>query len=295
MPDTKKLNMQELADIIKFPTTIGKDNVVVIAGGEGDGKSLFQHYGLGPALDPEYDLWRSVVYTDSMDEFNEKYEYLKINWAIDEAIRVLYKLDFMLGIAKDLVKKFAADVRKEKGAVHSFLIPDISELNKYFREQRVTTWIEFIQREHLVEGESAAVVFQKPRIHFRPTNVDVWLLKDYYEKYMKAFKKSGYGDATIDIMRNHPFYIGEIYFKKPSETKIARYLEYRQMAINRYSQSKEHVSAKEQKWRLFALRMVKHGLLNKWGTLTDMAKIGNHIIHEDTLSYGLKRIKDEKL
>lgn len=296
MPFVQSLTVKQVAQLVRYPTTIGKDSITAVTGEEGEGKSLFVATGLGPAIDPAFDIWKSIVYTEYDSEYNEKYEYLQLYgcWALDEAIKRMYKMDFMQAPAKQTVKSFAADVRKEKHAVHFLLIPDFDDLLKYFREKRVKFWIDLIPREHLEKtDEVAGIVYERIRLPFKPPAMDIWFLKDYFEKTIKAVRKHGYSEKVINIMRSHPYYRGEFSFKRPSEAQEKRYLKMRERALAIYTPQApdEFLTLTQQKWRQAYLRMAKELLTSGKYTMADLVKMSNSIVSDNAISAGIKKLE----
>lgn len=296
MPFIQTLNLTKLAKLLQYPTTIGKDSICAVTGEEGEGKSLFVNTGVAPAIDTDFDLWKNVVYTEYEREFNEKYEYLKPFgcWSLDEAIKLMYKMDFMLAPAKKMVKSFAADVRKEKHGVHFLIIPDFDDLLKYFREKRVKFWIDLIPREYLADDEVAAMVYQRIRLPFKPPAMDIWFLKEYFERSIKAVRKHGYSEKVINIMRSHPYYIGELNFKRPSDAKEQRYLKFRERAKAIYTPSSDkEITITQQRWRIAYLRVAKELIKSGKYNLSDLIRMSKDIISDNAVSSGLKKLKED--
>lgn len=260
--DVKKITLAELSDEIKSPTEIGKDCVVALTGEEGEGKSLSATQ-IARAIFPEFDLWNNIIYSKYPAEYNDKYKMLLsgVPFQIDEAIELMYKMDFMKYDVKELVKKFAAQQRKEKHAIYLLCISCLKDLSTYWREHRVKYWIELMPREEMAfENAVAAMVFKKPRIPFTPAGTDVWMLKKYYELWMKKYQRYGYTERVVEIMRNHPYYIGEVKIPKPSHKIEREYLRFRGYAYKKYAPRKEEPSLTllQEEWRRLAALLLLH-------------------------------------
>jgi len=248
MSGFKRLSKKSLAEVIKDPTASNKDQVAIVSGDEGEGKSSFS-LSLARTMNPNFNIWKHIVYTSSVDEYKEKYSYMEKNGvlSVDEAIKLMYKMDFMKTDQKDLHKSFAADQRKEKHGVYFLNIPHLTDLQTYYRERRAKIWIELLPREYFEEGKVGAVVFKKPRIPFLPSGTDPWLFNDYYKRFMAMLKKKGYQiNEVLSIMRSHPYYVGEIVMDKTPDDVYNYYLECREKAKEKYQEAQE-VGKREQK------------------------------------------------
>jgi len=231
--------LKELRELIVERENNNKDTVIALTGDEGEGKSLSGVFGIAKKIYPDFSLRDNVVYTGCPDEFNDKYDKLVSSGGviqIDEAIKLLYKMDFMLGAVKELVKDYGAKIRKEKKAAHILCIPSLDDLHKNFRNHRVKVWIELLPREDLDESNRvSAVIMVKQRNAFGTSADDTWLLKEFSKLWYNKYKRGNFGyDAKIDLMRSHPFYFGETFFKRPSDHDEAMYLIERQNALNKY-------------------------------------------------------------
>lgn len=227
--------MENLKNRILKPLKTGKDYVIAVTGDVGEGKST-SAINLSEKLYPDFDMWKNIIYTGSIREYEEKYEILEERGVLifDEAIELMYALDFMKSNVKDLVKNFAAKHRKEKHAIYILNIPHLTDLTKYWREKRVKMWIELLAREAFKKDRVGAVVFEKERIPFLPSSADVWLMKSYYKKYMKMIKKGYNVNTALDILEKHPYFVNEVTFKKFKKSKYAKYLNNRKKALKKY-------------------------------------------------------------
>ena len=111
----KRIYFRDLKHIVNEEMSRKKDYVICITGDEGEGKSLTA-IQIARRLFSDFDFNKNEIYTESTTEFSEKYLELQRETVlvIDEAIKLLYKMDFQLKPVKKMIKKYAADVRKEK-------------------------------------------------------------------------------------------------------------------------------------------------------------------------------------
>jgi len=283
-----RTKISDIKDIVMEKMRIGKDYVVVITGDEGEGKSSVA-IDIASTIDPEFDLWDNIIYTGHLSEYNEKYDKLKEKTVIilDEAIELMYKMDFMKTSVKTLVKYFAARQRKEKHAVYILNIPHMSDLAPYWREKRAKMWIELMQREFFKERRVGAIVFEKTRVPFLPGGVDTWLLKDFYKEWMVMLNRSGYvADKSLNIMRKHPYFMGELIFRKINKTTYAKYLACRERAYRDYKEEAV-LTRTEKMWRRRFYALTKY-LIEKYAM--GQKEIEDNVgIPKATLSRGLER------
>lgn len=257
----ERLSVERLAEILSRPTKSNKDQVIIVSGDEGDGKSSFS-LNLARTMYKNFNIWKHIVYTESIQEYRDKYKYMDTNGvlSIDEAIKLMYKMDFMKTDQKDLHKAFAADQRKEKHGIYFLNIPHLTDLQTYYRERRAKVWIEILPREYFEEGKVGAVVFRKPRIPFLPSGTDPWLFNDNYKRFMTMLNRRGYDlNEVLKIMRNHPFYMGEVLMDKLPDNVYQYYLECRERAKQEYQQASETEEGKlEQKYRKALVNIIKY-------------------------------------
>jgi len=250
----RRYPLQRLIEKWKRRCEIGKDAHVAISGDEGDGKSSLSCYWI---LKRHFkgDLWENVVYTKNPKEFYDKYENLERGgcMVIDEAIEIISRVDWAKLEVKELVKKFAAQVRKEKNAVFVYNIQLFRELHQYWRNHRIRYWIELMPREWFRKGVSGAMVLQRQRVPFITGKKDAWLLDEEEKLWLKRMSKRGalIGKEYFDMLRQHPFYIGEFKFKEPPQRFYKQYHKYRLEAIEAYMSSYEIEKTSKQvvQWR----------------------------------------------
>lgn len=177
------------------------DIVLAITGEEGCGKSTLGML-IGGLIDKRFDFNRNVSYLPEADEIRAQFTSLKKYqcYVIDEAIRALYKMNFMSNLQQTLVQMWATERYQNKATI--MIIPRFRDLTENFRNHRVKIWIHVITRGH-------AVVYIRDD---DPHQLDPWQFD-----YMMRYKQKAYGRrnvATIDIgkklkverrMRNYLF------------------------------------------------------------------------------------------
>lgn len=134
----------ELSKIMKAHVRDNKDLVVAVTGFRGIGKSLFS-FVLANLCDPNFTFEKNVCFIPTEEKIKTMlnntppYETL----VIDEAVKGMYKMDFMTSGVKFLYKKFTTD-RKFNRIV--FLnIPNLEALTAGFRKDIVNLWIHFFE------------------------------------------------------------------------------------------------------------------------------------------------------
>ena len=164
------------------------DIVIAITGEEGSGKSTLGML-LGGLIDKRFDFEKNVSFLPDSEEITKQFTSLKKYqcYVIDEAIRALYKMNFMSNLQQSLVQMWATERFQNKATI--MIIPRFRDLTENFRNHRVKIWIHVLTRGH-------AVVYVRDD---DPHNSDPWLF-DYMMKYkQKAFGRRNI--AAIDIER----------------------------------------------------------------------------------------------
>lgn len=168
-------------DLISFTNLVRKrlrqdwDLVISITGEEGCGKSTLAMLVAG-LIDPRFDFQKNVSMLPNEKEVREEFSALKRYqcYVIDEAIRALYKMNFMSGLQQMLVQMWATERFQNKATI--LILPRFKDLTENFRNHRVKIWIHVLARGH-------AVVYLRDD---DPHTMDPWQF-DYMSKY--KFKK----------------------------------------------------------------------------------------------------------
>ena len=164
------------------------DIVIAITGEEGSGKSTLGML-LAGLIDRRFRFDKNVSFLPDATEITREFRGLKKYqcYVIDEAIRALYKMNFMSNLQQTLVQMWATERFQNKATI--MIIPRFRDLTENFRNHRVKIWIHVMTR-------GKAVVYVRDD---DPHTSDPWLF-DYMQKYKeKAFGKKSI--ATIDIDR----------------------------------------------------------------------------------------------
>ena len=226
-PEVRHLKFDDLKKKIFESIDNEKDYIIALSGDEGEGKSVNAAWNIAARFWEDFDIENNVIYTGNGQEFDDKYKLLNRKGVIviDEAIKLAYKMDFAKSTTKDLVRKYTADVRKEKLACHIMCIPVLSDLVVNFRTHRVKMWIELIDRKYTNKNFCIGIVFVKDRNPFTESSSDPWLLRDFGRIWMAKVKDGSMDniDEKLKLFRSHPYYFGEIVFPKPSEGQLNKY------------------------------------------------------------------------
>jgi len=164
------------------------DIVLAITGEEGSGKSTLGML-LGKLIDKRFDFEKNVSFLPDEKEIRDEFTALKKYqcYVIDEAIRSLYKMNFMSNLQQMLVQMWATERYQNKATI--MIIPRFKDLTENFRNHRVKIWIHVLTRGH-------AIVYLRDD---DPHSKDPWQFD-----YMERFKMKAYGRknvATIDVAK----------------------------------------------------------------------------------------------
>jgi hypothetical protein len=178
-----------------------RDLFIACSGKEGEGKSNTINT-FGYLMDANYDLEKNVLYTPNAKEMTEKISYRKyigknvtppdtalppysfIN--IDEAIRILFKLEQWSGIQRFLKKLFA--LARSENKIIGFCIPDFLDMGSGFRA-RMDYWIN-------METRGMASVESRGMNKYK---TDKWNLDDNNKSYESYTGRKKYCDITPEM------------------------------------------------------------------------------------------------
>lgn len=149
--DKNKLDpdLLHFAKVVRARLRQDKDMVICLSGGEGSGKSTMAIV-LGALIDGRFDLEKNVSYIPNEKEVKEEFYRLKRYqyYLIDEAIRALYKMNFMSNLQQMLIRIWATERFQNKCT--TLIIPRFRDLTENFRNHRVMVWIHVISRGHAI-------------------------------------------------------------------------------------------------------------------------------------------------
>jgi len=232
------IHRTDINNLFKSRLMAGMDICAGVTGDEGEGKSMFTAKLCRKLWPDTFTFRKSIIYTKSPVEMDDRYNDMVNNGALqyDEAIHLLYKMDFMFEQQKEIVKKYAADVRKEKHGAHFLCIPNLQDLTSQFRNHRVKIWFELFPRADTEPGNLIVVVYSRVRNPFGEAAGDVWLLEKFSNEWrtLQSEHKLRRGEDRLTLMRTHPFYFGEMIVKKPSDKFEEKYLKCRLEAREKY-------------------------------------------------------------
>lgn len=238
-PEGQRVTIDSLLRGWKESCKIEKDAHAAISADEGDGKS---HLMGQIILSYGGNLWDNVVYTDNPEEYYDKYNALPSEGFIlgfDEALGLMNRLDWMKLSVKQLVSHIRENVRKEKHGIFLYAIQLFRDLHGYWRNHRIRYWLELPNREWFA-GSNAAFVLKRQRVPFITGKRDTWMLDTQEKVWMDLMQRGEViGNKYISLLREHPFYMGELRFKALSDRHREQMLNNRIRALEEYQREPE--------------------------------------------------------
>ncbi len=171
-----------------------KDLSVGVTAPEGDGKSCLS-IGIGMGIDPNFQLMRNILFSPSVKEIRNKIYNLPPYTPIiaDEAIKIMYKLNWGTKIQKYLNKIYA--VCRSQNKISIFNMPRFTDFSEYFRNHRLRLWIHIVDPISNEKKEGHAVVMARS---WNPVTIDAWGLKRF-EKRLEDERKHGKKDVYYSL------------------------------------------------------------------------------------------------
>ena len=214
--------MVNLVRSIKDRIDIKWDCVAVIDGEEGVGKTTLAIV-MAYLLDDKFDLDRNIAYLPTTSEVEEKFHEIDTKQVliIDEAIKALYKLRFMDKMQSRINTMYATERKQRK--ITFLCIPRFTDLNEFFRNDRIQFWIHVVDR-------GLAVAFVKDKVNIFGS--DRWHMKEEYKKiclatHKKRFSEMGTEEAVKIYEKSQHFWFAFRFPELPEEVED-RYLELRE-------------------------------------------------------------------
>ncbi|UCD07747.1 MAG: hypothetical protein JSW41_02125 [Candidatus Aenigmatarchaeota archaeon] len=221
-----KIQLEDLIGKWIERSQIEKDSHVAISGDEGDGKSHLESQIITKY--PGATLKDNIIYTNNPDEFYYKYDNMEVGscMGLDDALNMIDRVDWHKLEVRDFVKHVRGKVRVEKRATFIYNVQLFRDLHPYWRNHRIRYWIELTPREWF-DNMNFAYVLERARVPFITGRRDGWLL-DENEKTWLNYMKGGnvIPQHYVNMLQNHPFYIGEFRFKK-NDSILERYKRHR--------------------------------------------------------------------
>ena len=164
------------------------DMVICVDGEEGIGKSNLAIL-LGWMLSKHFCLEKNISYLPTTKEMENKFWSINSKEAlvVDEAIKALYKLNFMNKFQTRINEMYATERWQQKVTI--LCIPRFTDLNEFFRNDRVKFWIHVVDR-------GLAVVFAKDTVNLWGN--DRWHLKEEYKNVLYQVRRKKYVEVTND-------------------------------------------------------------------------------------------------
>lgn len=188
------LSTKQFGRICLDRVTKDKDLAIAITAPEGDGKSA-SSIGIGLGIDPNFKLFRNVLFSPSVKEIKEKIYSLPPYTPIiaDEAIKIMYKLNWGSKIQKYLNKIYS--VCRNQNKISIFNMPRFTDFSEYFRNHRLRLWVHIVDPISNEKREGHAVVMARS---WNPITTDAWGLKRF-EKRLEDERKRGKKDVYYNL------------------------------------------------------------------------------------------------
>lgn len=197
---------------------------------------------IAEAIDPNFDLKESEVFSISNDEIFQKMTNRKIKVLIfDEAIKNLYKLNWASASQKYLNTLWS--LARQENKVVIMCLPRFRDINEFFRNHRIRFWLQI-----LVRGESVLFVRDTKNIFSK----DPWHL-DQNSKFMEeAMYGSKLNDVSLnkwkDLIQKTKNFVAFIEYDDFTPEKKLEYLEI--VGSHKYTDINSLPEAKINKWDL---------------------------------------------
>lgn len=272
------LTMDDLIKEWKELCSIEKDVHAALSGGEGDGKTHLLIQTIKKF--PNTSIGDNIIYTGSFKEFEYKYEQMEENSIIgfDEALDIINRLDWNKMETKDLVRIVRGTVRKEKRGIFLYNVQLFRDLHSYWRNHRISFWLELTPREWF-ENTNKVFVLEKSRVPFVTGKRDTWLLNEEESEWLKTMRKGILkGKPYMNMLRAHPFYIGETRFNKLKDRDVTEYMKRREEARDTWKMEvHERLGKRESMWKDRAITLanwaVQHELIQRKFLAKDLWQI----------------------
>lgn len=192
------MKIKDLADIAKKRVHEDKDLVLAFTGNEGDGKSgLSINFGL--KVDGNFDLKRNILYSPTVQEAREKifnlphFSYVDV----DEAIKVMYKLNWSNKLAKYLNVVYA--ICRNEHKITGLCMPRFTDFTEYFRNHRIRVWVHIFDPISKSKNWGEAAVMVKS---WNPLTSDPWGMVQAEKLYRKLTKRQRAGTFSVEMQKD---------------------------------------------------------------------------------------------
>jgi len=238
--EPRNTSMVKLLEKWNESTAIEKDVHVIVAGGEGDGKSQTSCKFVQRI--PDANLWDNVVYTSNPKELMDKYNNMQKRsvMVLDEALNSISRADWNNADVKAMVKFFRTVVRKEKQSIWFYNTQLLRDMHAFWRNHRCTWLIEMGIREFYDPMANSAFVFQRFRVPVLTGKRDAWLLDSQEVIWLGKMMLGKFkGSTYASLLRGHPFYYGEMSIGKLPDSQWEEYHKNRAKAYAEYRPDEE--------------------------------------------------------
>ena len=193
-----------------------KDAVVAITGDEGDGKSTLAVWCIieslrlqGKTEEEIITMFNEyIIYSPTKDQLIEKVVKLPRYsvFSADEAIKILYKMNWYTDIQKFLNVIYALCRKENKATI--LCMPRFTDFNEFFRNHRIRYWIHVLER-------GRAVLFAKD---WSPFTKDPWWMDDNQRTINAGYKNKQTKvvefdiDSKISMLKKLKIFVTEVRF-----------------------------------------------------------------------------------
>ena len=212
------------------------DLYIAITGWEGFGKSSAAML-FGKLIDSNFTLENNILYSPTIEEMNLKINYRKLIQQgkeipkgalkphsvliVDEAIKVVYKMEQWSGLQRFLKKLFA--LARTENKIIILCIPDFLDMGNNFRK-RMNYWVDIFARE---KEKAYCVVEAASKNKYKN---DRWNLKEHEKLYEKEVGSRKYANLAplehLDIIKKiSKNYVFSFFFHKLPEVIFNKYME----------------------------------------------------------------------
>lgn len=181
-----------------------KDVVMAITGPRGIGKTLLS-FVVAYMIQKSFS-WDDMVLIPTAENVKKKLSDTKQFKValVDEAVQLLYKMDF----AKEYIKELYKRLQRER-KFNRIIILNIQEFTDFplgFRKDIVNTWVHIVKEGH-------AIILRRVNI---VGNNDPWLLHiiNKHLNKLSNLKKLSNVHAQVHYLKSMPNFAGEIFFPK---------------------------------------------------------------------------------
>lgn len=251
--------------------------------------------GIGLGIDPNFKMFRNVLFSPGVKVIREKIYNLPPYTPIiaDEAIKIMYKLNWGTKIQKYLNKIYA--VCRDQNKISIFNMPRFTDFSEYFRNHRLRLWVHIVDPISNEKREGHAVVMARS---WNPITTDAWGLKRF-EKRLEDERKRGKKDVYYNLddkiaaFEELPGFVDILRFQWLNKTLWSEYLALKEKVAMEEDEGFEEDRAllELEEWKRRTVLAIK--IFKGMGyTGTEIAKVFR--THPTSIASWLKKFKSEQ-